>query len=206
MAALSFDRSSFVTLGRNRVTSIDIRGARAGDADSLGVLARELLDFETGGDERAGSVLDFLVGPGGAFRDNLFGPKATGAAIVADAGGGELVGFATVAPLYSIFLPKPALLMEGLFVRDQWRRLGVGRRLLAAVARAAAQRGAFLEWRVARANDLANHFYDSLGAQKIEQFRAYRLEGDALERIAAASPINRQSSPPRPGARARDRD
>lgn len=189
MAPLSIDGSGVVTIGRNRVTSIRIRRAQPDDADCLGVLARELLDFETGGDEKAGAVLDFLVGPGGPFRDNLFGAKATGAAIVADAGGGELVGFATVAPLHSIFLPTPALLMEGLFVRDSWRRHGVGRRLLAAVAKAAAQRGAFLEWRVARANDLANHFYDSLGAQKIEQFRAYRLEGDALERIAAASPI-----------------
>ena len=89
---------------------------------------------------------------------------------------------------YSTFLGRQGLYLEDLFVLPQWRRRGYGRRLLTRVAMIAVERGCGrMEWSVLDWNEPAVQFYESLGAQAMDQWTVYRLTGDGLGRLASGS-------------------
>ncbi|RWW06832.1 hypothetical protein GW17_00029813 [Ensete ventricosum] len=77
-----------------------------------------------------------------------------------------VAGFVLCFPNYSTFLAKPGLYIEDIFVRAAWRRRGLGRMLLAAVAGQAAQMGmGRVEWCVLDWNVNAIKFYEDMGAE-----------------------------------------
>ncbi|XP_008775354.2 probable acetyltransferase NATA1-like [Phoenix dactylifera] len=70
-----------------------------------------------------------------------------------------VAGFTLCFPKYSAFRAKPGLYVEGLFVREAWRRRGLGRMLLSAVATQAARMGLpKVEWGVPNWNAGAVYF------------------------------------------------
>ena len=82
-------------------------------------------------------------------------------------------------------MAKPGIFLEDLFVRPHARGLGIGKRLLAWLARTALERGcARLEWAVLDWNEPSIGFYRSLGAVSQDEWTAYRLTDEALEHLA----------------------
>ena len=70
----------------------------------------------------------------------LADPEA--AAFPSPRGGGRVTaGFVICFPNYCTFLAKPGLYVEDVFVRAPWRRRGLGRMMLSAVAGRAAEIG-----------------------------------------------------------------
>jgi GNAT superfamily N-acetyltransferase len=101
---------------------------------------------------------------------------------------GEAVGFALFFATYSTWLGKQGLWLEDLFVLESHRHRGIGRALLAQVARLAVTRGCGrLEWAVLDWNAPALGFYRRLGAVALDTWTMHRLTGDALAAAAAAS-------------------
>ncbi|XP_072954356.1 GCN5-related N-acetyltransferase 8-like [Typha angustifolia] len=98
-------------------------------------------------------------------------------------GGGKVVaGFVLCFPNYSTFLAKPGLYVEDIFVRAAWRRKGLGKMMLSAVAAQAARMGmGRVEWCVLDWNQNAINFYEGMGAEVMPQWRICRLAGAALE-------------------------
>lgn len=97
-------------------------------------------------------------------------------------GGAVVVGFLLCFPNYSSFLAKPGLYVEDIFVRAAWRRRGLGRMMLAAVARQAARLGmGRVEWCVLDWNVNAIKFYEEMGAEVLPMWRICRLAGSALQ-------------------------
>ena len=69
------------------------------------------------------------------------------------------------------------------------RSEGYGKGLLQHLARIAVQRGCGrLEWNCLDWNQPSIEFYLSLGAEKMDCWTTYRLEGDTLEELAAQLP------------------
>ena len=99
--------------------------------------------------------------------------------------GTQAVGVATWYWTYKTFGARRGLFVEDLYVQEAWRGHGLGRALLAHLAARAAKAGGFLEWQVLDWNTQAIRFYESLGAKPIRQWLNYRLEGDALEKMAS---------------------
>jgi len=98
---------------------------------------------------------------------------------------GKAVGFALFFHNYSTFRGQPGLYLEDLFVREPFRRQGIGRALLASVARSAVERGCGrLEWSVLNWNTPAIEFYESLGARPLAEWTMYRMTGDVIARVA----------------------
>jgi GNAT superfamily N-acetyltransferase len=99
---------------------------------------------------------------------------------------GRAIGFALFFPTFSTWEGLPGLYLEDLFVRDEARGAGVGRALLAALARIAVERGygrlelAALDW-----NTPAIGFYERLGGTAMDEWTVFRFAGDALGRLAA---------------------
>jgi GNAT superfamily N-acetyltransferase len=99
---------------------------------------------------------------------------------------GEAAGFALFFHNYSTFLGRPGIYLEDLYVRPELRGRGVGRALLAHLARLAVERGCGrLEWWVLDWNEPAIRFYRALGAEPMDDWTVFRVSGDALERLAS---------------------
>ncbi len=104
--------------------------------------------------------------------------------IVAHEGDG-LLGFATFAPLYPVAGLIPFIYVQQLYVSVQARRLGVGQRLMAAIAHIAKARGVTsIEWSTGQGNTAARALYEGFGAVGSEKM-SYVLNGLALDQLAA---------------------
>lgn len=121
------------------------------------------------------------------LREHLGGPQPQCGALLALLDG-EPVGFALFFPTYSTFRTRSCLHLEDLFVQPDRRGHGIGLALLRAVAAVAVARGCpRLDWNVLDWNTSAIGFYERQGAQLLSDWRVCRLEGDALQRAAAAA-------------------
>ena len=118
-------------------------------------------------------------------RRDAFGRRRALRLLVAEVGG-RLVGYASFAVGYNTDVAARDLWMHDLFVQAPWRRAGIGRALLTAVAREAAGRGlASLEWGVRSSNTRALRVYRRLGAH-VGHARIASLRGRALRALARA--------------------
>ena len=123
-----------------------------------------------------------------ATRDTLcnsmFGARAFAEAAIAYVGD-QPAGVAVYFHTFSTFSGLPGLFLEDLFVESPWRGQGVGKQLLAHVARLAVERGCDrLDWSVLDWNDPAIGFYRGVGAAPVDGWINYRLTGDALTQLA----------------------
>jgi GNAT superfamily N-acetyltransferase len=120
------------------------------------------------------------------LRDTLFRSPPAAEVVIARVGG-EPVGFALFFHSYSTFLAQRGLFLEDLFVVPDARGHGVGKALLAHLARIALERncGRF-EWNVLDWNELAINFYRSIGAVPMDDWTTFRVSGDSLSRLASA--------------------
>ncbi|MFT4187923.1 MAG: GNAT family N-acetyltransferase [Aeromicrobium sp.] len=101
---------------------------------------------------------------------------------------GAVVGTALWFLNFSTWEGVHGLYLEDLFVRPEARGTGAGRALLAALARVCVERGyARMDWSVLRWNTPSIDFYEALGAVPQDEWVGYRLEADAISRLAAAS-------------------
>ncbi|GJY64410.1 probable acetyltransferase NATA1-like protein [Tanacetum coccineum] len=91
-------------------------------------------------------------------------------------------GFVLFFRNYSTFLAKPGFYIEDLFVRECYRRKGLGKMLLSAVAKQAVKMGyGRVEWVVLDWNVNAIKFYEEMGADVMKEWRVCRLSGEALQ-------------------------
>jgi GNAT superfamily N-acetyltransferase len=114
----------------------------------------------------------------------LFGEAPKAFCDIAETRAGP-VGFALWVYNVSTFEGRHGLYLEDLYVRPEARGAGVGKALLAHLARrCVAEDLARLEWSVLRWNASAIAFYDSLGAAAKSEWITRRLSGDALAALA----------------------
>ena len=114
----------------------------------------------------------------------LFGERPYAEVVLAEEDGAA-VGFALFFHNFSTFLGRPGIYLEDLFVLPEHRGRGIGRTLLAHLARLAVERGCGrLEWAVLDWNRDAIGFYESLGARPNSEWTVYRLTGEALTGLA----------------------
>lgn len=140
-------------------------------------LIKALADYE--------QLADQFVATEADLRASLFGPRAAAEVIIGYAGD-EPAGFAIYFQTFSTFKGRPGLYLEDLFVKPEWRRRGLGRMLLARLARIAVDRGyGRMEWSVLDWNETALRVYRSAGAIAMDEWTVYRLKGEALRRLAA---------------------
>jgi GNAT superfamily N-acetyltransferase len=97
----------------------------------------------------------------------------------------ELAGYALYFFTFSSFVGRPGIWLEDLYVRPAFRRQGLGRAMIEAVARIGADRncGRF-EWTALNWNKNALDFYRKLGAQMMDEWVLVRLNAEGLKRVA----------------------
>ncbi|MCY2936432.1 MAG: GNAT family N-acetyltransferase [Planctomycetota bacterium] len=160
--------------------SLTIRPARPEDCPTIVMFIRELAIFE--------KLEAEAVGTSEQFHLHLFGERPACEAIMAE-WQGEPAGFALYFTNFSTFMAKPGLYLEDLYVRQAFRRRGIGKALITTLAEIALSRdyGRF-EWSVLNWNSPAIAFYRALGAVAMDEWTVQRVSGPALEKMAAMSP------------------
>ena len=156
---------------------LSIRPATADDVPLIRALIAELAEYER--------MADAAVATDEGLREQLFGAQP-GAEVLIGEVDGEPAGFALFFHNFSTFLGKRGLYLEDLFVRPAFRGAGLGKHLMAALARIAVQRGCGrFEWSVLDWNEPSIGFYRSIGAVGMDEWTVQRLEGEALHALAS---------------------
>jgi GNAT superfamily N-acetyltransferase len=152
-----------------------IRSATVADVPIIAKLIRDLAEYER--------LSHAVILDEADLRQHLFGTRPYAEVLLAEENG-AVVGFALFFHNYSTFRGKPGIYLEDLFVDPVHRGRGHGKAMLKALAKLAKERDcARVEWSVLDWNEPSIAFYKSIGAEPLDEWTAYRLQGEALERL-----------------------
>jgi GNAT superfamily N-acetyltransferase len=157
---------------------VSLRIAPANESDVPIILSfiRKLAEYE--------KLSHLVVATEANVRKHVFGANPVAEVLLAY-WDNEPVGFALYLRNFSTFLGQAGIYLEDLFVDPEYRGKGIGKALLARLAKIAVERGyGRLEWAVLDWNTPSIEFYRSLGAVPLDEWTAYRLTGAALDRLA----------------------
>lgn len=158
-----------------KIPNVVIRFAEESDTKLILQFIRELAEYEKM--EKDVTATEEIL------RESLFHRKAAETVIAEK--DGRPVGFALFFHNFSTFLGKPGIYLEDLFVRPEARGLGVGKALLAFLAKLAVERGCGrFEWWCLDWNKPSIEFYKSMGAKPMDDWTVYRVDGNALSKLA----------------------
>lgn len=155
---------------------LKIRVVTRNDVSNLLSLIRALAAYEKKPHAVVTTEADLL-------RD-AFGPHPKFRSLIAE-WDGEPAGYASFFYFYSTYKGRAALFLEDLFVLEKFRGHGLGKDMLAAVAKLALDEGCFgLRWEVLDWNRPAIDFYEKLGATFLNERKAVAFDEAALRRVA----------------------
>src|SRR5229473_5750402 len=155
---------------------LTIRRARPGEAGLVLSLVRDLAEYEKLLHEVDATEADIDLA--------LFGDQPRLFCEIAE-WNGEPAGFAVWFVNFSTFSGRSGIYLEDLFVRTEQRGNGIGKALLAHLARECVANGwSRLQWSVLGWNTSSIEFYKSLGAVLMEEWTICRIGGPALTALA----------------------
>lgn len=167
-------------VGYNRCM-LTIRKATPDDIPLILELIRELAHYERAPQEAVATAED--------LRRDGFSAEPRFYVEIAE-WEGEPAGFALWFFNYSTWQGKPGIYLEDLFVRPPFRQRGIGKALLAYLAKVAVEKdcGRY-QWQVLDWNTPAIDFYQSLGARVLQEWLTMRVSGEALRLLAGQSQL-----------------
>ena len=155
---------------------ISIRPATPEDLPLVAELIRGLADYE-----KLAHEVRFEEA---VLGEKLFGPRPYAEVIIGEINGAAQ-GFALFFYNFSTFEGRPGIYLEDLFVRPDARGAGLGKALLAELAKLAVERDcARLEWSVLDWNEPSIGFYKALGARMMDEWTVMRVDGVVLGELA----------------------
>ena len=159
--------------------SIHIRTARPGDEAHIVSMIHELAAFERAPEQC--TVTESHISRA------LFGADAVASCFLADVDG-DLAAMALWFRNFSTWDGVAGIHLEDLFVRERFRRRGLARALLGALARECVDNDySRLSWAVLDWNTDAIALYDSVGGHPLTEWITYRVSGRELSALAAPS-------------------
>jgi GNAT superfamily N-acetyltransferase len=156
--------------------SLIIRAAQPADATLIFALVCELADYE--------NLQAEVTATPEALAEALFASEPRVFCDIAE-WNGEPAGFAVWFLNFSSFRGRHGIYVEDLYVRPELRGNGIGKALMARLAKRCVDEGlARFEWAVLNWNAPGIAFYRSIGASVMDDWRICRLSGKALHDFA----------------------
>ena len=166
-------------------TRLHIRPATSHDAAAILGFIRELATYEREPEAVVATEADLL-------RDG-WGERARFTALIAEYDG-VAAGFALYFTTYSTWRGHHGIRLEDIYVTPALRSHGIGRALLARLARIAVDEGCpRLEWDVLNWNEPAIAVYERVGAKRLAEWSIMRLSEEPLQALAAQDSEARNS-------------
>lgn len=163
--------SEFKQPGNLTLIQFTIRPAAAEDAEGVGEMAREFVEYLWALGDDSEPKFDAAV----YLRDG-FGDNPAFAGLVAERGR-ELLGYLLYHPGYDVDYATRTLYVVDLYVREKWRGRGVGRALMGRAAELCRGLGGTqLFWAVYAPNKPALRFYERIGARPTRDLLFMRLD------------------------------
>jgi len=160
-------------------SSLHIREATEQDVPTILQFIRELAVYE--------KELDRVTATEAVIHEALFGPQPHARALLVTAGE-ELAAFAIYFFSFSSFSGLPNLYLEDIFVRPSHRASGIGKQLMAFLARIANEHNCGrMEWSVLNWNEPSIQFYRRLGAEPVTDWTVFHLGKTELIELAKLS-------------------
>jgi GNAT superfamily N-acetyltransferase len=155
---------------------LNLRTANRQDIPLIRSFIRELAEYER--EPNAVHITEDDI-----LRDG-FGSKPKFRAIIAEWNGAP-AGMALFFHYYSTWQGRPGIYLEDLFVRQEFRRKGVGEALMIHLAGIALAENCYgLRWEVLNWNESAIEFYRHLGSGFRENWKVMQIAGEELKQLA----------------------
>lgn len=152
---------------------ITIRPAIPEDIPGILEMVLELAEFE--------KLADQVVATKEDYEESLFGAVPVAEALVAEEKNG-FVGYAIFFSTFSTFIGRAGIWLEDLYVRPEFRKRGIGKKMLQEVGSIARERNAGrYEWCVLDWNQNAIDLYEYVGGEILDEWRIVRLNRDTLD-------------------------
>ena len=153
-------------------TKIEIKPATVADVPLILSLIKDLAAYEKLSHE--------VVATESILHESLFGEKPY-AEVVIGYYDSIAAGYVLFFHNFSTFTGRPGVYIEDIFVKEDYRGNGLGRALFLYVVGLAKDRNCKrLEYSVLTWNEPALNFYKQFGAQRLDDWRLYRIGGDSL--------------------------
>jgi GNAT superfamily N-acetyltransferase len=157
-----------------------LRLATREDIPQILAFIRELAEYERAPEQAVATPAN--------IERYVFGEPPLAFVVMAD-WAGEPAGFALWFYNFSTWEGRPVLYLEDLFVRPTLRGKGIGKALLKHLAAVALDKGCTrFVWQVLDWNTPSLDFYQAMGARVLREWLTCRMEGEALQRLAAGAP------------------
>ncbi len=159
------------------MTDIKYRDASPVDVSLILHFIRELAVYE--------KLEHEVVATEALLEESLFGANAKAFCILAEVDG-QPAGFALCFYNYSTFQGRAGIYIEDLYVVPEHRGSGIGKGFFRFLAQRALREGCGrIQWWVLDWNEPSIGFYRRLGAKGMDEWTVFRLEGEAIEKLAA---------------------
>lgn len=153
-----------------------IREAKPEDVPTILYLITELAVYEKS-PEQVKATPEIL-------HHNLF-EEPSAYALLALSKSDEPMGFAIYFFNFSTWTGKPGIYLEDLYVKEEFRKLGIGKALFGQLGKIAQEKGCpRVDWSVLKWNQPSIDFYEkALNATRMEEWVGMRLEGDRIRNL-----------------------
>lgn len=153
-----------------------IRFATPKDIPIILQFIKELASYE--------NLLHMVVADEKLLDEWLF-QKKVAEVIIGEINNNTAIGFSLFFYNFSTFLGKPGIYIEDIYVKKEYRHQGYGKKFFRFIARLAWERGCGrMEWSVLDWNEPAIRFYQSLGAEPLDEWTVYRLTSEGIQSLA----------------------
>ena len=155
--------------------TFEFRYAKDTDVKLILYFIKELAKYE--------NMLDDVVTTQELLQDWIFVKKK--AEVIFAVVDGKEIGMALFFHNFSTFVGRAGIYLEDLFVLPEYRGKGYGKAIFKRLAQIALERSCGrLEWSCLDWNQPSIEFYLSLGAQQMQDWTVYRVEGKTLHNMA----------------------
>jgi GNAT superfamily N-acetyltransferase len=151
-----------------------IRLALEKDLDLIIYFINKIAEYEKMSDD---VVLDKET-----LRDYLFNKKIAKCKFIME--DNKEVGFALYFYNFSTFKGKAGLYLEDIFILEEYRHKGYGKKLFLELVKEAKENNlGRMEWTCLNWNEPSINFYKSLGAISLDEWKTYRLDESKIKEL-----------------------
>lgn len=153
-----------------------IRQIKPADIPDVLIMLGEFAEFE--------KLSDFARATEERFQKALFGDGSFVDGLIA-LDGNKPAGYALFYPNFSSFRGERGLYLEDIYIRNEYRRSGLGLEMIKQIARTAAEHGfERIDFMVLDWNEAAVRFYKKLGAECNDDESHFKFAGRAFHDLA----------------------